>query len=277
MHKSMSSNVNTISSWMNSKVRTVFECLWSRACWLVDTHHRTENDLIEDTERRIANAEQRALVSEEQMSKMQEELKVNTVLPFGSDQDSLFRAGKTVGSSSVSSGSSPTSSTVHQRTETVRQASHHSTIKCRRSLVGQRRENLKHLSKVHRKIDWNRWSAPSVDLDLHSFAFEPTEIDYLKEVVLAYMTGRDRPVSCFSDIVEQRTRVSIFLDHGESDLRRASIHGRAEIIDSRTRKATAVCKWWCQGDDCSLYCAFSDGSMARDDSTVTMISVSAQS
>jgi len=46
------------------------------------------------------------------------------------------------------------------------------------------------------------------DLDLnhsnnnqHSIMFEPTEVDYLKQIVLAYMTGTDRIVCLFYLII----------------------------------------------------------------------------
>jgi hypothetical protein len=40
----------------------------------------------------------------------------------------------------------------------------------------------------------NRTRVNSND-SLHSFIFEPTEIDYLKQIVLAYMTGTE-PMVC---------------------------------------------------------------------------------
>jgi hypothetical protein len=51
-------------------------------------------------------------------------------------------------------------------------------------------------------IDSLRLSSHSLDMALNHhgedssapFVFEPTEIDYLKEIVLAYMTGTDRIV-----------------------------------------------------------------------------------
>jgi len=65
--------------------------------------------------------------------------------------------------------------------------------------------HLKQLSKVDKKIylfeyfifyldSTSNHSRTNSNDSLHSFIFEPTEIDYLKQIILAYMTGTDRMV-----------------------------------------------------------------------------------
>ncbi len=47
---------------------------------LLEKSHKAENDLTHQSEQRVINAEQRALVAEKEMSKMQEQLKVCLVI-----------------------------------------------------------------------------------------------------------------------------------------------------------------------------------------------------
>jgi hypothetical protein len=47
---------------------------------LLEKSHKAENDLTHKSEQRVINAEERALVAEKEMSKMQEQLKVCLVM-----------------------------------------------------------------------------------------------------------------------------------------------------------------------------------------------------
>jgi len=47
---------------------------------LLEKSHKAENDLTHKAEQRVINAEQRALVAEKEMSKMQEQLKVCLIM-----------------------------------------------------------------------------------------------------------------------------------------------------------------------------------------------------
>jgi hypothetical protein len=91
----------------------------------VDKHYRQENDDSQKIEERINNAEQRAMIAEEHMFKMQEELKVS--IDTCREQITieysrcllLILLAKSIGSLSIGTTSSRRNSTFHQGKDSV--------------------------------------------------------------------------------------------------------------------------------------------------------------
>lgn len=75
--------------------------------------------------------------------------------------------------------------------------------------------------------------AASSNERFHAVVIEPTEIDYLKQIVLAYMTGTD-PMVCSRKGVQSSKR--FFLDDGESNLCTSSLYGWRKNLNYRARK-----------------------------------------
>jgi len=113
----------------------------------IQNNNKTENDLINNSEKRIESAEQRALVAEIQISKMEEQLKEKQLDHYRIVQDLQNQ--------------------IQNLTKELPQTTEHSS----QTVI----EDENHSND-----------------NQHSFLSEPTEVDYLRRIVFAYMTGTDR-------------------------------------------------------------------------------------
>ncbi|CAF4084509.1 unnamed protein product, partial [Rotaria magnacalcarata] len=113
---------------------------------LIQNKAKVENDLTNSAERRINDAERRAYISEEQISKLQEQIKEKQLDYHRNIQDLQIEIHKLT---------KQIIPTIEQFSQTSIEDLYSNTIQ-------------------------------------HSFVIEPTEVDYLKQIVLAYMTGTDR-------------------------------------------------------------------------------------
>ncbi|UJR10069.1 hypothetical protein I4U23_014291 [Adineta vaga] len=107
--------------------------------------YQTNDDVTVKSEQRVANAEERALVAEREVSKMQEQLKEKQLDYYRVLQDLQIQ---------IQNFKKEAPQMIEDSTQTIVE------------------EEPNH--------------------DIHSFLSEPTEVDYLKQIVLAYMTGTDR-------------------------------------------------------------------------------------
>ncbi|CAM4964666.1 unnamed protein product [Rotaria socialis] len=135
MAKEMSSKIEENEYNYNQKIHD-----------LIQKKAKVENDLTNSAERRINDAERRAYISEEQISKLQEQIKEKQLDYYRHIQDLQIE--------------------IHKLTKQI-------------------------IPTIEQFSQTSIEDLYSNDIQ-HPFVIEPTEVDYLKQIVLAYMTGTDR-------------------------------------------------------------------------------------
>ncbi|CAF1161052.1 unnamed protein product, partial [Didymodactylos carnosus] len=182
----------------------------------IEKSYRNENNLKDDSEKRINDSDKRALVAEQEVQKLHDTLQErqleyhnalaeleSKIVELTQKQEELILA---AAESKSITNSDEHQKNIHELSNIEKSSNDQSTPYKEDSFdrhvltsaqFDQHSVSSRLSSNVKNASD-SRWSGAKTSPvrygsndSLHSFMFEATEVDYLKQIVLAYMTGTD--------------------------------------------------------------------------------------